>query len=220
MTKPPAPKPGPAGRKISRAENELWRQVTGDMEPLVPDGAPDGGPDGGHASGPSADTSPESDSGPEDGGQEDGGPAKKKAAGIKPAIAPPSLPVGLPAATGGGRGDPDLTHGRAPGLDRRTQTRMRRGQIDIEARIDLHGMTQEQAHRALHAFLKGSRDADRRAVLVITGKGRGSGEGVLRDAVPRWLNEDSIRPMIRAFSHAAPKHGGQGALYVLLKRRK
>ncbi len=65
-----------------------------------------------------------------------------------------------------------------------------------------------------------SRDADRRRVLVITGKGRDFGEGVLRDAVPRWLNEDSIRPMIRAFSHAAPKHGGEGALYVLLKRRK
>ena len=158
------------------------------------------------------------DGGPED-DLNDGGPAGKKAAGPKPAVRPPPLPMGLPAATGGG-GDPDLTHGRAPGLDRRTQTRMRRGQIDIEARIDLHGMTQEQAHRALHAFLLGSREAGRRAVLVITGKGRHSGEGVLRDAVPRWLNEDSIRPMIRAFSHAAPKHGGQGALYVLLKRRK
>ncbi len=220
MTKPPAPKPGPAGRKISRAENELWQQVTGDVEPLVPNGAPDGG----LASGPSQDTSPESESGPESGPEDgpeddlnddlkDGGPAKKKAARPRPAIAPPPLPAA-------GRGDPDLTHGRAAGLDRRTQTRMRRGQIDIEARIDLHGMTQEQAHRALHAFLRGSRDADRRAVLVITGKGRGSGEGVLRDAVPRWLNEDSIRPMIRAFSHAAPKHGGEGALYVLLKRRK
>ena len=204
MTKPPAPKPAAAGRKISRAENELWQQVTGDVEPLAPDGGP--------ASGPSQDISLQSEEGPEEGGSEDSGPPKKKAARPRPAV---SLP--LPAA---GSGDPDLTHGRAAGLDRRTQTRMRRGQIDIEARIDLHGLTQVEAHRALHAFLLGSRDADRRAVLVITGKGRGSGEGVLRDAVPRWLNEGSIRPMIRAFSHAAPKHGGGGALYVLLKRRK
>ncbi len=208
MTKPPAPKPDPAGRKISRAENDLWQQVTGDVKPLAPDEAPDGDP----ASGPFQDTALESESGPEE-SPEDSGLPKKKAARPRPAVAPP-LPAGI------GSGDPDLTHGRAAGLDRRTQTRMRRGQIDIEARIDLHGMTQEQAHRALHAFLLGSRDADRRAVLVITGKGRGSGEGVLRDAVPRWLNEDSIRPMIRAFSHAAPKHGGEGALYVLLKRRK
>ncbi len=208
MTKPPAPKPVPAGRKISRSENELWQKVTGDVEPLVPDGGPDGGP----ASGPSADTAPESDGVPDD-APEEGGPAKEKTARPRPAVPPPPLPAA-------GRGDPDLTHGRAPGLDRRTQTRMRRGQIDIEARIDLHGLTQEQAHRALHAFLLGSRDAGRRAVMVITGKGRGSGEGVLRDAVPRWLNEASIRPMIRAFSHAAPKDGGEGALYVLLKRRK
>ena len=212
MTKPPSHKPVPAGRKISRSESELWQKDTGNVEPLAPDGALDSGP----VSGPSADTAPESDGvldDAPDGVPEEDGPPEKKARPARPAVAPPPLPAA-------GRGDPDLTHGRAAGLDRRTQTRMRRGQIDIEARIDLHGMTQEQAHRALNAFLKGSRDADRRAVLVITGKGRGSGEGVLRDAVPRWLNEASSRQMIRAFSHAAPRDGGEGALYVLLKRRK
>ena len=113
------------------------------------------------------------------------------------------------------------TRSPAPGqLGKHEARAIKRGRLPIDDRIDLHGMTQEQAHRALHAFLLGSREAGRRAVLVITGKGRHSGEGVLRDAVPRWLNEDSIRPMIRAFSHAAPKDGGQGALYVLLKRRK
>ena len=104
---------------------------------------------------------------------------------------------------------------------------MRRGQMDIEATLDLHGLTQAEAHRALGAFLHGSRSAGRLTVLVITGKGGGKdlgsgrggpGSGVLRDAVPRWLNEGPNRRMIRGFSHAAPKDGGQGALYVLLKR--
>jgi DNA-nicking Smr family endonuclease len=100
---------------------------------------------------------------------------------------------------------------------------MKRGQMDIEATLDLHGMTQEQAHRALGGFLSGSQSAGKQTVRVITGKGgkdTGSGRGVLRDAVPRWLNEGPNRRMIKAFSHAAPKHGGEGALYVLLKRLK
>jgi|TARA_Y100000294_G_scaffold153626_1_gene152684 DNA-nicking Smr family endonuclease len=92
--------------------------------------------------------------------------------------------------------------------------------MDIEATLDLHGLTQAEAHRALGAFLRGSRSAGKRTVLVITGKGgvKGSERGVLRDAVPRWLNEGPNRRMIRGFSFAAPKDGGQGALYVLLKR--
>jgi len=104
-------------------------------------------------------------------------------------------------------------------LDWRTRTRLRRGQVDIDATIDLHGLTQTEAHRALNVFLQGAQDAGRRSVLVITGKGS-RGEGVLRDSVPNWLNAEPNRRMIRAFSHAAPKDGGLGALYVLLKRRK
>jgi len=114
---------------------------------------------------------------------------------------------------------PDLSHGAGPGLDRRTQERMRRGQIDISACIDLHGMTQAEAHRTLGGFLFDVQAQGHKAVLVITGKGK-MGEGVLRDAVPRWLNEPENRQMIRAFSHAAPKDGGEGALYVLMKRLK
>ncbi len=94
--------------------------------------------------------------------------------------------------------------------------------MDIEATLDLHGMTQAEAHRALGAFLHGSQSAGKRTVRVITGKGGGkslgSGRGVLRDSVPRWLNEGPNRRMIRGFSFAAPKDGGEGALYVLLKR--
>lgn len=112
---------------------------------------------------------------------------------------------------------PELFHGVAPGLDRATQQKMRRGKITIEARIDLHGMTQSEANQALSNFLYDCCTGGLRSVLVITGKGLG-GMGVLRTAVPRWLNESNNRKLIRAFSHAAPKDGGVGALYVMLKR--
>lgn len=113
----------------------------------------------------------------------------------------------------------ELLHGAAPGLDRATQQKMRRGKVIIEARIDLHGMTQNEAYQALGAFLHDCWFDGLRSVLVITGKGVGGG-GVLRAAVPRWLNENNNRQMVRAFSFAVPKDGGEGALYVMLKRLK
>ena len=194
MTKPP-PKTGPTDartRPPTSAETELWQEVTGDVAPLGPGRAKD-----------TPDRPPKS-------------PAKKRQATARPQLSPPppSPPPLLRPA------EPEFSHGSAPGLDRRTQTRLKRGQIEMEARIDLHGMTQDQAHQALLSFLGASRSAGRRAVLVITGKGLRSGQGVLRDAVPRWLNEPETRRMIRAFSFAAPKDGGGGALYVLLKRQK
>lgn len=116
---------------------------------------------------------------------------------------------------------PPLAPDAAPGLDRRSAERLRRGALAIEARLDLHGMTQEEAHRALDAFLARAAQAGKRSVLVITGKGgRGSGAGVLRAAVPRWLNEAPNRARILAFAPAQPQHGGTGALYLLLKRRR
>lgn len=137
-------------------------------------------------------------------------PAAKRRKPRSPVGAPPPSPPAEPA----------LEHGAAPGLDKRTRLRLKRGQIEMEAVIDLHGLTQAEAHRVLADFLHASRDAGRRAVLVITGKGSRTGQGVLRDAVPRWLNEPAIRPMIRAFAHAPPRLGGEGALAVLLKRRR
>lgn len=129
---------------------------------------------------------------------------------------------------------PELRPGEAKGLDRRTAERLRRGKFAIEARIDLHGQTQAEAHRALAAFIAGSHKAGRRCVLVITGKGgppgarKDSGEGVmpdrergiLRRAVPRWLNEPDLRPLILGFAQAQPAHGGAGAFYVLLRRKR
>ena len=119
-------------------------------------------------------------------------------------------------------GLPELRHDAQPGLDKRTAARLRRGQLPVEGRIDLHGLTQDEAHRALSAFLDASLAAGRRCVLVITGKGLGpdGSVGVLRAAVPRWLNEAGIRRHVLAFQQAQPRDGGGGALYVLLKRSR
>jgi DNA-nicking Smr family endonuclease len=106
------------------------------------------------------------------------------------------------------------------GLDRRNAQRLKRGQMAIEARLDLHGMTQAEAHGALARFVARSFAEGRRAVLVITGKGVRDGEGVLRRAVPRWLAEPALSPMILAREEAQARHGGAGALYVLLRRKR
>jgi DNA-nicking Smr family endonuclease len=106
---------------------------------------------------------------------------------------------------------------RFAGVDRATAERLKRGRYPVEARLDLHGMTQPEAHRALTGFIARSRTAGRRCVLVITGHGRMSG-GVLKAAVPRWLAEPGLRPDVLAITPAQPRAGGDGALYVLLRR--
>lgn len=114
-----------------------------------------------------------------------------------------------------------LAPGKSGDLDKRTQRRMRRGKMEIDGRLDLHGMTQTAAHRALGRFIAGAQGPERRCVLVITGKGLlKDGQGVLKEAVPRWLNEGQNRERVLSFSHAAPADGGTGALYVLLRRAK
>lgn len=120
-------------------------------------------------------------------------------------------------------------------FDRKSARRLGSGQFDIEARIDLHGMRQGEAHGALRRFISTSHARGCRWVLVITGKGapqgsRGhddrpwSGEemgrqdrGVLRRNVPRWLAEPDLRILVVSFTTAAIRHGGDGALYVHLR---
>jgi DNA-nicking Smr family endonuclease len=130
------------------------------------------------------------------------------------------------AKTGPGRArpttDPELSAGIAPGLDKRTLTQLRRGLLPPETQIDLHRCTQVEAYQRLEKFLADSQGERRRCVLVITGKGYGpSGSvGVLKTMVPRWLNEQPNRGRLLAFCHAAAIHGGEGALYVLLRKKK
>lgn len=133
--------------------------------------------------------------------------------------APRPDPADLPGLKSAARTLPHLKHGTSPGVDRNTAERLRRGEMIIDASIDLHGRTQDEAHLALRRFLLSSADQGKRCVLVITGKGS-MGNGVLRSQVPRWLNDAGLRSLILSFSYAQPKHGGEGALYVLLKRRR
>ena len=135
--------------------------------------------------------------------------AQKRTAGILPA-----MPPGRRRSNQSG---PLPPLDRLAGVDRATAGRLKRGRRPVEAGLDLHGMTQAEAHRALAGFIAGSRAAGRRCVLVITGHGRLSG-GVLKSAVPRWLDEPDLRRAVLAIAPARPQHGGHGALYVLLRR--
>jgi DNA-nicking Smr family endonuclease len=107
-------------------------------------------------------------------------------------------------------------------LGRRERARLSRGKSEIDARIDLHGMTQSRAHQALHLFLQRSHSEGHSFVLVITGKG-GSGEserGVLRRQVPHWLSLPEFRSLVIGFEEANIGHGGAGALYVRIRRAR
>lgn len=99
-------------------------------------------------------------------------------------------------------------------LDKRGRER-RNGRI--EAKLDLHGMTQDEAHEALRHFIDRARSNGKRHLAIITGKGS-RGEGVLRRAVPCWLELPDIRPHISAIASAAPEKGGEGVLLVWLKK--
>lgn len=114
-----------------------------------------------------------------------------------------------------------LEHGNTAGVDAGTIRRMKRGQMPIGARIDLHGMTQAEAYPALVACIEAAYERNKKLVLVITGKGSVSqGGGVLKTMLPVWLNMQPLRPYILAFEQAQIAHGGSGAFYVLLKRNK
>lgn len=107
-------------------------------------------------------------------------------------------------------------------LDRRMKRRLVRGAEAIEARLDLHGLTQSQAHGALTGFVRSAQARGCRLVLVITGKGAGdpySERGVLKRQVPMWLRLPEMRSMIVGFETASAAHGGEGALYVRLRRK-
>jgi DNA-nicking Smr family endonuclease len=104
-------------------------------------------------------------------------------------------------------------------IARRDTRRLSRGHTDIDSRLDLHGMTQAEAHAALLGFLSRAQGAGARFVLVITGKGGEGGVGVLRRQVPLWLQLPAFRALVSAYETAAG-HGGAGALYVRIRKRR
>lgn len=105
-------------------------------------------------------------------------------------------------------------------LDEPTHRKIAKGKLGIGARIDLHGLTQGEAHTLLHAFLHRAHGDGLRHVLIITGKGASFGsDGILRQAVPHWFSTPMFRPYVSAYEDAARHHGGAGALYVRLRRQ-
>ena len=107
-------------------------------------------------------------------------------------------------------------------LGRRERSQLSRGRKEIDARLDLHGMTQTRAHRALFGFLQRAHSDGLTFVLVITGKGKMGAEserGVLRRQVPQWLSLPEFRSLVVGFEEAHIGHGGEGALYVRLRSR-
>ena len=179
-----------AKRRVTPDELELWRHVAQTVRPIKSKRRP----------APPKEPAPSAP------------PAKPKAA--KPAApAAPSVKPQPPAKPH------ELTHGLSHGIGRRQAERFRKGKLAIEGKIDLHGRTQQDAHDDLLAFLRRAHAAGKRNVLVVTGKGMTTSKtGILRQAVPRWLNEPAFRALVLAFDYAEPQHGGEGALYVLLKR--
>jgi len=104
------------------------------------------------------------------------------------------------------------------GIEPNRRHRIAKEREEIGARIDLHGLTQDRARAALEAFLARAFDEGWRAVLVITGKGV-QGDGVLKKRVPDWLGAPHLAHIVAGISEAHKRHGGEGALYVALKRK-
>ncbi|MCS6626235.1 Smr/MutS family protein [Roseibacterium beibuensis] len=131
------------------------------------------------------------------------GPVKTR--GVPPPYTPPAS-------------SPARARGLPEELEPRRQRRLSRERDPIEARIDLHGYGRFQAQDALTAFLMGAQARGYRSVLVITGQGRRGGSGVIRASVHEWLQGPALRGVVSGFAPAARKHGGDGALYVTIRR--
>jgi len=127
--------------------------------------------------------------------------------GLQPLATPPSRKPAIPVKTS------------APeAIEPRRKRRISMSREPIAARLDLHGLNQDQARSAVIGFIRRSHEEGARAVLIITGKGA-MGDGILRRCTPDWLADPTIRPLIAGLSSAERHHGGEGALYVALKRR-
>jgi DNA-nicking Smr family endonuclease len=185
-------------RQLSDEEEALWRGVARSVKPLRPSKTK------AKAAAKSAPAMVERKSVPLDSPKplQSAAPASPRKTAPKPPPKPPPL----------------------ASLDRRGKKRVVRGRDAIDARIDLHGMTQSEAHDALIRFVRRAQTNGARLVLVVTGKGSGTSRdaarerGVLRRQVPLWLALPEFRPFIVGFDAAHVAHGGEGALYVRLRR--
>jgi DNA-nicking Smr family endonuclease len=191
-SRPPVldPAPSPRRRALSEEERALWDFVAKQIKPLKKHRMTRM-----HAA-PRSEPPPPA-------------PATKHAPSPRPAAI---VPVPRPAKPAVPRLAP---------LGKRERSKLSRGRSEIDARIDLHGMTQARAHRALSGFLQQAHHDGLTFVLVITGKGRSGGEsGVLRRQVPEWLGLPEFRSLVVGFEEAGIGHGGEGALYVRIRRAR
>jgi DNA-nicking Smr family endonuclease len=148
-------------------------------------------------------------------------PAPSKPVGAARALAAPPIPAEPRAGRPAKPAAPPL----AP-IERRLKRELARGRGAIDAALDLHGLTQAEAHQALRGFLRHSQARGARLVIVVTGKGGALEEpgawpnerGVLRRLTPQWLREPDLRSVVLGFEEAGRAHGGVGALYVRLRR--
>lgn len=114
-----------------------------------------------------------------------------------------------------------MPDGAWSGIDHRTSKRFVQGHIEIDATLDLHGMTQARAFEHFTHFIEQAYAAQKRMLLVITGKGqRNGGMAVLRTALPGWVNTAPLSRYVLALHPAQRQHGGEGACYILLRRRR
>jgi DNA-nicking Smr family endonuclease len=187
-------------RSLSEEEQALWERVAETAEPLRPKMRA------------LVVESPEAANAPTGHAAKTPGPKSTAKPGpALPPYAPPPQKTPAPAV-----------------IDRKTRARLARGRIEVDGRIDLHGLRQEAAHHRLRHFLIAGQEAGHRLVLVITGKGSTGSptdfgreeRGVLRRAVPAWLGSAEFRPFVAGYDEAGPRHGGAGALYVRIRRRR
>ncbi|MDQ0346881.1 Smr/MutS family protein [Ancylobacter vacuolatus] len=194
MAGPPDPRPRPRRRRpLDAEETALWEHVTRSIRPIRPKRLV-------------AKMEPAPEPTPEPAIET---PARAKRAVPLPVVAAPKPPPGPPPL--------------AP-LEPKLRRRLSRG-AEVDARLDLHGMTQAAAHGRLIAFLRGAQGSGHGLVLVITGKGEAmsvlageGGRGVLRRLVPQWLGAPELRTVVLGFETAGRGHGGEGALYVRVRR--
>ncbi|RXG92560.1 Smr/MutS family protein [Bradyrhizobium zhanjiangense] len=191
-SRPPVlePRPSPRRRALSEEERALWDNVAKQVKPLRKSRV---------AKAPAA---PRGEPSPTLPSARPAPPARPVAAAPVPRVAKPSVPPLAP-------------------IGKRERAKLSRGRSEIEARLDLHGMTQTRAHHALTGFLHRAQHDGLTFVLVITGKGRSGGEsGVLRRQVPEWLSLPEFRAFVVGFEEAHIGHGGEGALYVRIRRAR
>ena len=201
-------KSGQGGRAIAPDEAELWSRLAGSVDKVKK----------------KARVTPHAESG-----------TAKPLPPARVVAEPPKAPASTPPAAKLSPPPPQPRR-QAPlaEFDRRAARQVASGKITIDGRLDLHGVRRRDAHAQLNAFLRASQEQGCKTVLVITGKGNETTEhrdhladalgqperGVLRRLVPQWLGEPELRSVVLSFTGASVRHGGGGALYVQLRRRR